>query len=268
MPERLQPGDAPRGGRATGRRPAEGAGRAAPGPTGLVDPTPPAGAGRVFLISPADCGGERARLILSARAGFPLAVRLRDGGAPLGEIMSFMSALYFRGKYAYARAFARPPAGVPGALVITPTAGLVPADSVVTREDLRRFARGDVHPDRPGYRRPLAAAAATLAAALAGADDVVLLGSVATTKYASVLAPILGPRLSFPRAFAGLGDMSRGALLLRAVRAGVELEYAPLTGIVRRDPRPTRPSLESMDTPGGGARGRSTAPPRPDWRRR
>jgi hypothetical protein len=48
--------------------------------------------------------------------------------------------------------------------------------------------------------------------------------------------PVLGLRLHFPRAFAGLGDMSRGALLLRAVRAGIELEYAPLTGTVHRDP--------------------------------
>jgi hypothetical protein len=201
-----------------------------------MDAPRPAPPHRVFLLSPADCGGERARQILSARAAFPLAVRLRDGGAPLGEVMSFMSALYFRGKHAYARAFARPPAGVPGALVITPTAGLVPADHVVTREDLRRFGRGDVHPDRPGYRRPLVAAATLLAGVLAPGDDVVLLGSVATAKYGGVLMPVLGSRLYFPRAFAGLGDMSRGALLLRAVRAGVELEYAPLTGTVHRDP--------------------------------
>ncbi len=192
---------------------------------------------RVFLLSPADCGGERARLVLSARAAFPLAARLRHGGAPLGEIMSFMSTLYFRGKLAYARAFARPPAGVPGTLVITPNAGLLPADHVVTREDLRRFARGDVRADRPAYRRPLLAAAEALAARLAPRDEVVLLGSVATPKYAEVLAPILAGRLRFPPAFVGIGDMSRGALLLRAVRAGVELEYAPLTGVVRRTPR-------------------------------
>jgi hypothetical protein len=195
----------------------------------------PVGA-RVFLLSPADLGGERARLVRSPRAGFPLAVRLRDGGAPLGDVMSFASALYFRGKLAYARAFARPPAEVPGALVITPNAGLVPPETVVTLADLRRFARGDVDPGRPGYRRPLVAAARALAGRLGADDSVVLLGSVATGKYAGVLAPVLGGRLQFPRPFAGLGDMSRGALLLRAVRAGVELDYAPLAGIVRRGP--------------------------------
>jgi hypothetical protein len=189
---------------------------------------------RIFLLSPADCGGDRARMILSPRAGFPLAVRLRDGGAPLGEVMSFMSGLYFRGKLTYARAFARPAQGV---LVITPNAGLLPADQVVTLAELRRFARGEVREDRPGYRRPLVAAARGLAAALPPTGDVVLLGSLATDKYLGPLMPVFGPRLLYPRPFVGLGDMSRGALLLRAVRAGVELEYAPVTGVMHRPRR-------------------------------
>jgi len=192
------------------------------------------GRGRIFLLSPADCGGERARQVMSARARFPLAVRLRDGGAPLGEVMSFMSALYFRGKLAYARAFARPPAETPGILVITPNAGLIPPDRLVTLGDLRRFARGDVRADHRGYRRPLVAAATALARHLGPQDEVVLLGSIATAKYGEPLGPVLGDRLHFPAAFVGIGDMSRGALLLRAVRAGVELDYAPLRGVVHR----------------------------------
>ena len=189
---------------------------------------------RVFLLSPADCAGDRARLVRSPRAAFPLAARLRNGGAPLGEVMSFMSGLYFRGKLAYARAFARPPDGV---LVITPNAGLVPADAIVTLADIRRFARGEVDPARPGYRRPLVAAAKTLAAALPPEGQVVLLGSIATDKYASPLLPLFGERLVFPPAFVGIGDMRRGALLLRAARAGVELPYTPLVGAARRRPR-------------------------------
>src|SRR5262249_42239036 len=129
---------------------------------------------------------------------------------------------------------ARPPAGLPGVLVITPNAGLVPADTPVSRDDLRRFARGDVRADRPSYRRPLTAALTLLTGHLAPADEVVLLGSVATGTYADVLVPTLGGRLHSPRAFVGVGDMSRGALLLRAVRSGVELEYARLTGVVHR----------------------------------
>ncbi len=189
---------------------------------------------RVFLLSPADCGGDRARLVLSPRASFSLAARLRDGGAPLGEVMSFMSGLYFRGKLTYARAFARPPEAV---LVITPNAGLVPADAIVTVAHLRRFARGDVDPDRPGYRRPLLAAARAVAEALPPDGEVVLLGSIATDKYARPLLSVFGERLVFPPAFVGIGDMRRGALLLRATRAGAELDYAPLAGAVRHRAR-------------------------------
>ena len=48
---------------------------------------------------------------MSDRATFDLAVRLRGpGGAALGEVFSFMSGLYFRGKLAYARTFPAPPA--------------------------------------------------------------------------------------------------------------------------------------------------------------
>ena len=41
---------------------------------------------------------------------------------------------------------------------------------------------------------------------------------------------MLGDHLLFPPAFVGLGDMSRGSLLLKAVRAGAELPYAPVEG--------------------------------------
>ena len=41
---------------------------------------------------------------------FPVAAALRsEEGASLGEVFSFVSGLYFRGKLAYAEAFARPP---------------------------------------------------------------------------------------------------------------------------------------------------------------
>ena len=56
-----------------------------------------------------------------------------------------------------------------------------------------------------------------------------LLGSVASGKYVDILWPILGERLVFPAMFAGLGDMSRGGLLLRAARANKELEYTSLS---------------------------------------
>ena len=63
-----------------------------------------------------------------------------------------------------------------------------------------------------------------------------LLGSVATGKYVDVLLDVLGDRLLFPSEFVGRGDMSRGALLLRAAREGRELAYEPVATAVRRGP--------------------------------
>jgi hypothetical protein len=84
---------------------------------------------RVFLLSPANAAGVRGRLILKESARFDLALRFRRDGLPLGELFSFISGLNFRGKLAYARAFAPAPPGMPGAFVITPSRGLVPPRS-------------------------------------------------------------------------------------------------------------------------------------------
>lgn len=199
---------------------------------------------RILLLSPAHAGGVRGRMLLREGASFDLAVRLRSpGGAPLGEVYAFVSGLYFRGKMAYARAFARPPApGVPGALVITPTRGLVPPESHVTAEVLREFASVDIDAANPAYREPLEAHVRALLEHLGEGCSFVLLGSVATGKYAEPLVELLGPRLLFPADFVGRGDMSRGGLMLRAAEAGTELEYVPVLGAVRHGPRP--PKLE------------------------
>jgi hypothetical protein len=191
---------------------------------------------RLFLLSPAHAGGKRAQLLLNENASFALAERLRDpDGVPLGEAFSFVSGLYFRGKVTYARRFARPPAGTPGTYVITASRGLVPEDACVGPRDLREFAGVDIHADDPRYRAPLERDVAGLLR-IRGAE-LVLLGSIATGKYVDVLLEMAGARLLFPVDFVGRGDMSRGGLLLRAARAGAELEYAPVAGAVRRGPR-------------------------------
>ena len=62
---------------------------------------------RIFLLSPAYAGGERARMILRDQAQFPLARKLHEkSGAPIADVFTFLSGLYFRGKIAYANAFA------------------------------------------------------------------------------------------------------------------------------------------------------------------
>src|SRR5688500_14484678 len=95
---------------------------------------------RIFLLSPANTGGKRAALLFNERATFPLAQRIRSReGAPLGEVFSFLSGLYFRGKLAYATAFAHGAADT-GSLVITSSRGLVPPDTPIRLADLREFA--------------------------------------------------------------------------------------------------------------------------------
>jgi hypothetical protein len=206
---------------------------------------------RIFLLSPANCDGLRARLVMSGRAEFSLARRLREPpGAPLGEVFSFMSGLYFRGKLAYARAFAAPPdPACPGVLVITPGAGLVPADVPVTAELLRGFARIDIDAGNPRYRRPLLSAARMVADRIGHDCEVVLLGSIASGKYVDVLLQVLGGRLTFPIAFVGRGDMSRGGLMLRCVAERRELEYVSVAGATRHGPRP--PRLSPLARPAG-----------------
>jgi len=195
---------------------------------------------RIFLLSPADCSGKRALLLHRPEADHDLARRLRGNeGAALGEVFSFVSSLYFRGKLAYARAFARPPRGVAGALVITPSDGLSTPESLVTLEDLRRFAGVPVDCGDERYREPLLRDLRALLPRLDGAD-VVLLGSIASRKYTDLLTDALGPRVLFPSDFVGRGDMSRGGLLLRCVRERRELGYAPLVGAERHGVRPPR----------------------------
>ena len=152
--------------------------------------------------------------------------------------MSFLSGLYFRGKLAYAETFARP--ATDGVLVITSDAGLRTPATPVTVASLQRSARIDIDAKNRRYRRPLEQSAHALVARLARDDEVVLLGSIASPKYVDVLLEVFGDRLLFPIEFVGRGDMSRGGLLLRCVRAGEELTYVPVRGAVRTGARPPR----------------------------
>jgi hypothetical protein len=201
-------------------------------------------------------------MVRSERAQFDLAVRLRSGrGVAIGEVFAFVSGLYFKGKLAYALEFARPPEpGAPltgsGALVITPSAGLRPVETGITMDALRGFAGVDIAANDPRYRKPLVASARALDQEIGPDCEVVLLGSIASAKYVDVLTGIFGDRLLFPIDFVGRGDMSRGGLLLRCVRSGEELPYAPVTGAVRHGPRPPRlPPIKGITTDfkrGGG----------------
>ena len=169
-----------------------------------------------------------------------LAQRLEAGTLSLGEAFTFMSGLYFRGKIAYAMAFGRRADGHRATYVITPTRGLQSPDLPITRALVEEFAAVDVADDEPRYFTPLVANARALADALPDRARVVLLGSVATSKYVEVLGEALGARLHFPSDFIGRGDMSRGALMLRSAASGVELDYVPAAAAIRHGPRPPR----------------------------
>jgi hypothetical protein len=205
---------------------------------------------RVFLLSPANCGGMRARMIASPDARFPLAVQMREsGGAPIGDVFSFVSGLYFRGKLAYARRFALPPdaddpVSAGGIFIITPNAGLRTPDTPLTLTSFQAFSRARIDLADASYRRSIERGAATLRETVGEECQVVLLGSIASGKYVEVLQPIFGDNLLFPPAFVGRGDMSRGGLMLRCVADGAELEYAPIAGAIRHGMRP--PKLAPM----------------------
>ena len=196
---------------------------------------------RIFLLSPAYAGGRRAQMILNEGAQFDLAKKLRSqSGATIAEVFTFLSGLYFRGKIAYANAFARRIDGNCGAYVITPSRGLVDARSAITISDLREFAAIDIDETDPRYRKPLEKTVRGLSKELSTDCDVVLLGSIATGKYVDVFLKHFRERLQFPADFVGRGDMSRGGLMLRCAADRTELRYISVAGAVLNGKRPPK----------------------------
>jgi hypothetical protein len=195
---------------------------------------------RIFLLSPANLSGRRARYLLSPRSKFELAMKVGGEGAPLGEVFSFVSGLYFRGKLAYARAFAAEEFET-SVHVITAARGLMSPLARIVRDDLRAMADVKIHHENPSYRSPLVRDAAKLAAELDEHDEVVLLGSIATPKYLEPLSEVLGERLRVPAEFIGRGDMSRGSLMLRAVRELKQLEYVAATLVAVKTTKTKKP---------------------------
>jgi hypothetical protein len=195
---------------------------------------------RIFLLSPANLAGIRAGYVLNESASFDLASRLRRNGVQLGELFSFVSGLYFRGKLAYAQAFAAPPVGLSGSFVITASAGLLRPDTIVTIDQLRGWAARDIGVSTHAYRAALDRDCRLLSERLRDSCEIVLLGSIATPKYVDPLLEVFHEQLLFPAEFVGRGDMSRGGLMLRAAEAGRELSYAPVFNSTRHGKRPPR----------------------------
>jgi hypothetical protein len=195
---------------------------------------------RIFLLSPANIAGIRGLGLMSGSMQSDLATRLQTEGAPLGEVFSFISGLYFRGKLAYSQKFAKVTDEVRPGYVITASAGLIPCDKVVTLQQLHEFCAGEVDIANDKYRGPLARDANELSDRVGTDCQIVLLGSIATPKYVQPLLDVYGERLLFPAEFVGRGDMSRGGLMLRCVSSGVELAYIHLAGATRHGVKPPK----------------------------
>jgi hypothetical protein len=210
----------------------------------LADRALHSGPKRIFLLSPANINGVRAKFLLGDNGKSDLALRLRRSGAPLGELFTFLSGLYFRGKLAYAQTFGDAPAGVAHSLVITAGGGLIPPDTMVTLARLREISSASVDPSDARFTEPLIRDARALSGSADESCQVVLLGSIATPKYVDPLLSVLGTKLVFPAEFVGRGDMSRGGLMLRCVQSRTQLTYIPLLDAVRRGHRP--PKLQPL----------------------
>jgi hypothetical protein len=179
----------------------------------------------IYLLSPANASGQRAKALLHPLATFDLAKKLRTTGISLGAAFSFMSSLYFRGKLTYATTFWTPTKEVPGSLIITPSRGLVRPETTVNLAELTEIVGDRIAADNPRYRDPLERDLRTLSEAIGQQFQVVFLGSIASRKYIPLLLQILGERVVVPRAFIGMGNMQRGASLLRCSRERCELDY-------------------------------------------
>ena len=182
---------------------------------------------RIFLLSPANLSGRRAEILLCEAASFELAVRVRSTGAPLGDVFGFVSGLYFRGKLAYSSTFAEPGKIQDSVFVITATRGLVAPHAPIDHAALREMAGVPISCADSRYIGPLERDLAELANDISVSSEIILLGSIATPKYLQPLSRVFGERLLVPLDFVGRGDMSRGALMLRAVREMVQLTYVP-----------------------------------------
>jgi hypothetical protein len=110
----------------------------------------------------------------------------------------------------------------------------------MTLARLKSVSASNVDAENPEYRKPLDRDAFRLRELLEPDTQIVLLGSIATEKYAQPLLEVFGKRLLFPRDFVGRGDMSRGGLLLRCCSTGSALEYVPVLGATRRGRRTPR----------------------------
>jgi hypothetical protein len=213
----------------------------------------------IFLISPANMSGVRGARLLCETGTGDIHTRLKGEGVELGEVFTHVSSLYFRGKLEYGNAFGGTLSGSSGAYIITPNAGLMSPKTKVRLEELRAICNTEINAGNEQFCRPLESDIRRLREKCEG-SRFVLLGSIATPKYVEPLMRVLEGDLFYPSAFAGLGDMSRGALLLQCVRTQVELDYTRYGPAARRNKRLVAARCPKIDTKPGPLRSKYHLP--------
>ena len=187
---------------------------------------------RIFLLSPARCGGRRSELLFNERAGFDLALHFATRRAHRWERCSaFSVACISAGNWRTPAAFHKLLKAWSAHTPLPPTAGcyrsILPSLWVTSafsatwtsrrRHPLQRAAgayrprvgsTGRKQRNRPARQRRL-------------------------RKICGCALETFGSWLTFPSEFVGRGDMSRGGLMLRCVDEGRELAYIPVVGAVR-----------------------------------
>ena len=152
----------------------------------------------------------------------------------------------------YAERFGRPPPGLSGGLVISPVEGLRFLHEPVTLERLRGWADVPIDAANPRFTRPLVRARRrSRAGPRRAAPASCCWAAWPPTNTSSPCPRSSATTCCSRRTSSAAGDMSRGALLLRAARAGQELAYAPVEGARRHGPR--APRLAQRARPGGEA---------------
>ena len=205
-------------------------------------PPPPRLATRIatrfscFRLRAAAARGLR---LIDGSSASSLAQQLQtESGAPLCEVFAFLSSLYFRGKLAYARAFARPPHAMRGVFIVTPGAGLCTKRRLSPRRP-RRVCGGRGRSRNPHFVAPLLRDVQALVAS-ASSTRASCCSAASLRQVRRAAAAGVRERLLFPADFVGRGDMSRGGLCCAPRAKASELDYLPVLGATRHGPRAAR----------------------------
>ncbi len=154
---------------------------------------------RIFLLSPANARESEGQRLLHSTAPSELAVRLRQSGVRLGDVYQHISSLYFRGKLSTHQVSAIPLSRLRACRYITGT-GLMLPETLIRFDEFRQLSAISIDASNERYRQSLIADLMRLREMAGVHVDIILLGSIATSKYVDPIANVFGERVLVPRA--------------------------------------------------------------------